>query len=76
MRKPKFSPMRNKFSKDTHADYRLSIVLITLNAVWLYFHFDCNIWYSVGMFAMPFVFGIFWMLQNYLSGDFANLGMD
>lgn len=76
MRKPQFSPMRNKFSKDTHTDYRLSIVLITLNAIWMYFYFGYNIWYSVGMFAMPFVFGSFWMIQNYLSGDFVNLGMD
>ena len=76
MRKPQFSPVRNKFSKDTHTDYRLSIVLITLNAIWMYFYFGYNIWYPVGMFTMPFVFGIFWMLQNYLSGDSVNFRMD
>lgn len=76
MRKPQFSPVRNKFSKDTHTDYRLSIVLITLNAIWMYFYFGYNIWYSVGMFIAPFVVGIFWMTQNHLRGDFANLGME
>lgn len=76
MRKPQFSPMRNKFSKYTHTDYRLAIVMIALNAIWMYFYYGCNIWYPVGMFIAPFVVGIFWMIQNYLSGDSINFRMD
>lgn len=76
MRKPQFSPMRNNFSKYSHTDYRLAIVLITLNAIWMYFYYGYNIWYPVGMFVAPFVVGIFWMVQNYLSGDSINFRMD
>lgn len=75
MRKIQFSKSTDKLSKQSHIEYRLTIVLITLLAVYMYFYHG-SIWYTVGMFAFPFVIAAIWMSQNYLSGDYANLGMD